>query len=96
MTFLVVPDNSSTKTQKSYTKKRYLCQQPAILLFLLYWFCYLVIVKHEVCVFTCRSHPSPEKKISKKLFTGEEAGDDNDVGGSGIGAADHSSPSKGA
>ncbi|CAN6272123.1 unnamed protein product, partial [Urochloa humidicola] len=59
-----VPDDSSTKTQKSYTKKR--------------------------------SRPSPEKKISKKLFAGEEAGDDNDVGGSSIGAADHSSPSKGA
>ncbi|CAO2170014.1 unnamed protein product, partial [Urochloa humidicola] len=36
-----------------------------------------------------RSRPSPEKKISKKLFAGEEAGDDNDVGGSGVGAADH-------
>ncbi|CAN6355632.1 unnamed protein product, partial [Urochloa humidicola] len=52
-----MPGDSSTKTEKSYTKKR--------------------------------SRPSPEKKISKKLFAGEEAGDDNDVGGSGVGAADH-------
>ncbi|CAN6323548.1 unnamed protein product [Urochloa humidicola] len=58
-----VPVDSSTKTRKSYAKKR--------------------------------SRPSPEKKISKKLFTGEEAGDDDDADGSGVGAPDHTSPSKG-
>ncbi|CAO2207700.1 unnamed protein product [Urochloa humidicola] len=56
-----VPVDSSTKTRKSYAKKR--------------------------------SRPSPEKRISKKLFTDEEAGDDNDTGGSGVDAADHTSPS---
>lgn len=29
---------------------------------------------------TCRSHPSPKKRVSKKLFTGDEAEDDKDTG----------------
>ncbi|CAO1942851.1 unnamed protein product [Urochloa humidicola] len=55
---------SSTKTQKSTTKKR--------------------------------SYPSPDKKVAKKLFPGEEARDDDGDSDSGADAVDQISPIKDA
>uniref|UniRef100_K3Y077 Uncharacterized protein n=1 Tax=Setaria italica TaxID=4555 RepID=K3Y077_SETIT len=48
----------------------------------------------QLCVLL-RSHPSPNKKIAKKLFTGEETGDGSGGSGSGAATSDQNSPSKG-
>ncbi|XP_025828508.1 uncharacterized protein LOC112903449 [Panicum hallii] len=43
-----------------------------------------------------RCRPSPNKKVAKKLFTAEQAGDDSGSGNDGAGASDQTSPNKDA
>lgn len=48
----------------------------------------LIIIEYKTCVYACRSSSSPNKKASKKLFTGEEVEDGNDTGAGATGAVD--------
>ena len=73
------PGNSSTRTQKSSTKKRLSPTTTSI-----FYFCQF-IMKHKTHICTSRSRPSPRKEVAKKLFTGEETADGS--GSSDSGAA---------
>jgi hypothetical protein len=73
---------SSTKTQKNATKKR-LSLSPSSLIF-----CCHFVNKHKTYIYTYRCRPSPNKKVAKKLFTAEQAGDDSGSGNDGAGASD--------
>ena len=74
------PGSSSTKTWKSTTKKRLSLSATPI-----FFYFYQLLIEHKTHICTSRSCPSPNKKVAKKIFTGEETADSR--GGSDGGAA---------
>jgi hypothetical protein len=52
------------------------------------FFCCHFVNKHKTYIYTYRSRPSPNKKVAKKLFTAEQAGDDSGSGNDGADAPD--------
>jgi len=77
------PGSSSTKTWKSTTKKKLYLS--ATLFFFTSTSC-LLNIKTHIC--TSRSCPSPNKKVAKKIFTGEETADGSGSSDGGAATSD--------
>ena len=67
---------------KALQRKGYPCQRP------LFFYFYQLLIEHKTHICTSRSCPSPNKKVAKKIFTGEETADGSGSSDGGAATSD--------